>query len=169
MIPEEPQGQTASLGWGLRIGYAFVGLLAGNAAMDAYLFRGVPWALFTRSVGVSLRDLVVGMAGVILLFGVFSLIGWLLVGVPVVLFLPLRFVTRLPWAALLAIAAVVGPAAFLPVFLLLFSSPSAAAYPVAHSSAQHGWLAEYWLFALLASIVGFPTYCWLVRRRLSRA
>ena len=169
MTPEEPQETTALLGLGRRTGYAFIGLLAGNAAIDAYIFRGVPWALFTSSLGVGLRDIVIGMAGVILLFGVFSLIGWLLVGLPVVLFLPLRVVRRLPWPAIFAIAAVVGPAAFFPVFLLLFASPFALSYPVPHASAQHGWHSQYWLFALLASIVGFPAYCWLVRRRLSRS
>ncbi len=167
MTTEELQGTTAPLGLSLRIGYAFIGLLAGNAVMDAYVLRGLPWALATSSTGVRLSDIVLGVFGVILLFGTFSLIGWLLVGVPVVLFLPIRLVRRLPWAAIFAIAAILGPVAFFPVFLLLFASPFMLDYPVAHSSVQHGWLAAYWLFAFLASIVGFPTYCWLVRRRLS--
>ena len=128
--------------------------------MAAYLDKGVPWVLLSPSLNHRLLDVLLGMLGSALIFGTFSFIGWTLVGVPVVFLVPLRIVNRLPWSAIIAIAALLGPAAFLPIFLILFHGQITADSFSLHRAGG------YWVLSCIASVVGFPTYCWLVRRRL---
>ena len=63
--------------------------------------------------------------------------------------------------AILLIAAGMGLAAFLPIYLLFNGGHlTSDALPFRRSG-------TYWFLALLASTAGFPTYCWLIRRRSS--
>ncbi len=160
MIPEPQADPVRVVGWGRRIAYAFVGLLAGNAAIVLYLVAMNLWGLvryqsfpFERMAG----HILIGYAGLMLIYGSFSLIGWLVVGLPAVLLLPVRPLNRLPWLVILLIAAAIGAAAYFPIFLLF-----SGGHPTLDLLRREG---PYWLLAVLASTVGFPTYCRLVRRR----
>jgi hypothetical protein len=151
-----------TIGWGLRIGYAFLGLIAGNAAIAAYFFSGYFWALllnYSSIAGLPSRNILIGYAGMELIYGTFSFLGWLVVGLPIILLLPVRILNRLPWLAILLIAAAIGIAAFFPIYLLLNGGHlTSDALPFRRTG-------MYWFLALLASMAGFPTYCWLIRRR----
>ena len=127
--------------------------------MAAYMDIGLLRALFNPGFNHRLLDVLMGMLGSAVLFGTYSLIGWALVGLPFVFLLPLRIVSRLPWSAIVAIAALLGPAAFLPIFLLFRDQT-----PAEILSPRGAGL--YWILSVIASVAGFPTYCWLVRRRL---
>ncbi len=99
------------IGFGRRIGYAFIGLLAGNAAIAAYFLSTYLRALLQFHSSVAARpasQILIGYAGLMLLYGTFSLIGWLVVGLPAVVLLPLRMINRLPWLVILLIAAAIG-------------------------------------------------------------
>lgn len=159
----EDAGSVRAIGFGRRVGYAFIGLLAGNAAIAAYFLSTYLRGLLQFHSSVAARpasQILIGYAGLMLLYGTFSLIGWLVVGLPAVVLLPLRMISRLPWLVILLIAAAIGVTAMF-LILLLFSgghlTPDSFSF-------RRFWL--YWVLALLASMVGFPTYCWLIRRRL---
>jgi hypothetical protein len=161
-VPPEAHAVTVCrIGWARRLGYAFVGLLAGNAAIAAYFLSGYLWALllnYSSIAGHPARDLLIGFAGMELLYATFSLIGWLVVGLPAVFLVPVRILNRLPWLMIILMAAAIGVAAFFPIDLLLNGGH------LSPDSFRRERLD--WLLALLASIVGFPTYCWFVRRHL---
>ena len=161
-MPETSAVSVRRIGWARRIFYAFLGLLAGNAAIVAWYLITSLWALarfhsFPSEHPVS--HILIGYAGLIVIYGSFSLIGWLVVGLPAVLLLPVRILNRLPWLAILLIAAAIGVAAFFPIYLLLNGGH------LTSDSFSFRRSGMYWFLALLASMAGFPTYCWLIRRR----
>jgi hypothetical protein len=162
VISDTQAASVRRVGWVRRIGYAFIGLLAGNAAIVAYFLITNLWGLVRVHSFPSeppAWHTLVGYAGLILIYGTFSLLGWLVVGLPAVFLLPVRILNRLPWLVILLIAAAIGLAAFFPIYLLLNGghlTPNSFSF-------RSEWL--YWFLALLASMTGFPTYCWLVRRR----
>jgi hypothetical protein len=45
-MPNAQSESARRVGWGRRLSYAFIGLVAGNAAMDAYLLTGMFGLLF---------------------------------------------------------------------------------------------------------------------------
>jgi len=162
-VISETQGVSVRpIGWGRRIVYAFIGLLAGNAAIIVYFLITNLWALLRLHPLPSeppASHILIGYAGLMLLYGTFSLIGWLVVGLPAVLLLPVRILNRLPWIMILPIAAAIGVGAFFPIYLLLNGGHfTSDALPFRRSG-------MYWFLVVLASTAGFPTYCWLVRRR----
>ena len=152
------------IGWARRIVYAFIGLLAGNAAIVGYSLITSLWApvrLHPFPSQPPVTHILIGYVGLILLYGPFLFLGWLVVGLPTVLLLPVRILNRLPWFAIPLIAAGMGLAAFLPIYLLFIGGHlTSDALPFRRSG-------TYWFLALLASTAGFPTYCWLIRRRSS--
>jgi hypothetical protein len=81
--------------------FAFFGLLEGDAALLLWLLPGV-------------RD-----AGVLILYGIFSFVGWALIGLPFALAVSPRFLCRLYWAPRLLIGASLGPLALLAIFVML--------------------------------------------------
>jgi hypothetical protein len=154
-MPNAQSESARRVGWGRRLSYAFIGLVAGNAAMDAYLLTGyVRTFILSPALRSRIGDILIGTFWLFLLYGTFSLIAWLIVGLPFVFLLPLRAVRRLPWAVILLISGALGPAVFLPIMLLLFRN---------QGFRHTGTL---WLLSVIASVVGFSTYAWLVRRRL---
>lgn len=161
------EGTGRPIGWGLRVGYAFLGLLIGNAAILVYFFSTWLPALIHPPNGwrVAAFAVLLGTLGLMSLYGTFSFIGWLLVGLPVVLLLPPRIIARLSWIAILAIAALLGPLAFLPIFLFLFPGQFTRIFTLSPSGQDSP--AQYWMIACVASVAGFTAYCWLVRRRFT--
>lgn len=124
-----------------RIAYSFLGLIAGDAVL---------LALFAIS---QLLDLFV-------LYGMFSLAGWVLVGIPVALAVPGRLVARLPWLLLFVIGAVLGPLALFLIFVLL-NGRHISRLSFAHTESL-------WPFSILIAAVAFFTYGLLIRREVRR-
>jgi len=148
-----PQSESARrVGWGRRLSYAFIGLVAGNAAMDAYLLTGYVrtfilspapsqsnWRHFDRHVLVVssvrnfLADRVADRGPSVCFPPSFASCPPLTLGCD---FAHLRCA----W-----------PGRFLPIMLLLFRN---------QGFRHTGTL---WLLSVIASVVGFSTYAWLVR------
>lgn len=98
------------LGFERKIGYSFLGLLAGNLAMLAgllfiSLFRDYPFLAKLRPAWYLTPE---ESLSTFLLFGTFSLFGWIIVGLPVVLLLPAGVASRLHWSLAVLIGAILG-------------------------------------------------------------
>lgn len=147
------------IGVAQKIGYSFLGLLAGNAAMLLYVVNTVirQRVSFSLPHGQPLPEIWSGILVALLFYTPFSMLGWALVGLPTVLFLKAKFVSRLHWLLAALIGAVLGPLAFLPIFLLL--SP----YKTHLSVADFKGSEPLWICSILASTVAFVVYCALMR------
>jgi hypothetical protein len=104
-----------------RVSYAFVGLLAGDAILFFYLIGS---AFLTGSF--ALVEHVGDPAGVVLtaleiffIYAVISFIGWLLVGLPIVLLIRPDSLIRLPWFLRVLVGALLGPVALFAIFGVL--------------------------------------------------
>ncbi len=122
--------------------------------MLLYLMQGVVW---TKLVGPNNGQLSRTWE-IFVMYAVFSFVGWICVGIPAVLALPVERVARCPWAIWVLIGAVLGPLALLLILLILGRGKL---------SLEHtGGL---WPFAILVSTVAFVVYAALVRRRAGGA
>jgi len=82
-----------------RVAYGFVSLVVGDAALLLYMLLNAVWvrtALLAAHVGQPYAQIPVAIQ-VFAMYAAFSLIGWLSVGVPVVLLLPVSSIIR--WLA----------------------------------------------------------------------
>jgi hypothetical protein len=80
-----------------KIGYSFLGLLAGNVTLLLYFLWG---AMRTRAWLLSIRRgapnrVLADALGMFAIYGISSMVGWALIGLPFVLLLPAQFVSRL--------------------------------------------------------------------------
>ena len=82
--------------------FAFYGLLAGDTALFLLLFPGIGRA-----------------PEVLVVYALFSFVGWAIIGLPVALGVPPRYLCRLSGPARLLIGAALGPIALLAIFLTL--------------------------------------------------
>lgn len=127
-----------------RLLFAILGLLTGEAAL---LLLVLPQE-FAR---LNLLDLF----SIVELYGSFSLVGWILVGLPIVLAVPAQVVTDMPWPLWLLIAVLSGPLALSLILLLL----------------GHGSLVEFthtgatWPMSVLVSTVCAVVYRALLRKQ----
>jgi hypothetical protein len=126
--------------------FGVYGLLAGDVALFLYLLPA------------SARNL-----GVFIVYCIFSLAGWTVIGLPVVLMVPPRLLCRLPLPRRLLIGAVLGPLALFLVFVLLFvvqraSGADHTTFSLAHSDTL-------WPMSMLVSTISFVVYTALLRRR----
>jgi len=90
------------------------------------------------------------------LYAPFSLVGWLIVGAPVVLLLPVRSITRWPWLLVVTLGACLGPPAMVVILLVL-------GYGV-HPLRRDGL--PFFIFSILVSTVSFTVYVALLRNQL---
>jgi hypothetical protein len=143
-----------------RIGYALLGLLAGNAVLLLYLLQN---AIRVRSSLVALRmGVPAGQIPLALemsfIYAVCSLVGWLFVGLPIVRFVPARSIARLSWLLRLLLAVALGPLALLVIFILLSRGHLSSS-----SFANTGSL---WVYSIAVSVVSFSLYVALVRNEI---
>ncbi len=134
-----------TIGPAKRLRYAFIGLLAGDATLMLSLLR---WWPFSESV-VLLE-----------IYGLFSLFGWLLIGLPVALWIPPDAVTRLSWPSRLLVGAALGPVALL-LILIVLNTPRLSRLSFRGTGGM-------WFFSLLVSTVGFMVYAALLQKEQSR-
>ena len=141
-----------------RLAYALVGLLAGDAALLLYMLLNAFWVrgeLLAAHVGVPYAEVPVAIQA-FALYAIFSVVGWLFVGVPVVLLLPARSVTRWPWPLVMTLGACLGPPALLTILLVLARGriPLEGTGPL-------------FIFSILVSTVSFVVYVALLRKQLA--
>ena len=134
-----------------RLLFSAIGLLAGDAALLIFL-------LLPR-VQLGPRHLALPW-DVLVLYAIFSIIGWALVGVPVTLAFPAPVLSRTPWPICLLIGAALGPLALLLILLVLGALQGALfTFSLDHTAAL-------WPLSILISSVAFLTYAALLARRL---
>jgi len=149
-----------------RLAYAFVGLLAGDAILLLFLLQNairIRADLLALHMGEPGRQIPQAIE-IFVLYARFSFVGWLFVGLPIALFLPARFIARLPWALRLFVGAALGPLALFLIFMLASDSNRAA---LAHGHILPGMFtntASLWPFSILVSTVSFVLYAALLRK-----
>jgi hypothetical protein len=145
-----------------RLFFASVALLAGNGALLIFLLQNdlrVRSALLKAHMGEP--HLVLGqMWQIFLLYAMFSVVGWVLIGVPTALAIPPRLLLRITWPIRVLIGAAMGPLALLLIFVVLFAFQGRVGeFSLAHTGSL-------WPFSILVSTVSFLAYTVLLRRRV---
>jgi hypothetical protein len=141
-----------------RLGCSLLGLTAGNAALLLFLLQNA-WrartALLHDHVGQPYQQVPLALS-LFAMEAVVSIIGWIVVGIPVVLLLPVGRLVHLHWILILLIGAALGPLALFIFFVLL--SHGHLGHDVFRSTR---WA---FLYSILVSVVSFVAYRILIRR-----
>lgn len=138
-----------------------IGLVAGDAALlivplyNAVRLRTVLLTIHIGEANLALPN----SKGIFLIYAIFSVIGWIFVGVPIVIALPERLLSRVPWLGCTFIGATLGPLAFADNLTRTFRvSGPAQRFSLAHTEGL-------WPFSVIVSTVSFLVYTALLRRR----
>ncbi|HEX5236359.1 MAG TPA: hypothetical protein VFW25_13635 [Silvibacterium sp.] len=139
-----------------RVGYSFLGLLAGNIALLIFslLYSLRSGTLLYHQSSFPFWSQIKAFP----VISIFSIVGWLIIGVPVVLTLPSDSIARLPKLVLLLIGIALGPLAISLIFVLLSRGQNIAAAVTATR--------PFWLYAAIVSTVAFAVHCLLLRRSM---
>jgi len=137
----------------LRVGYSYLGLLAGNVALLVLLllnaFRASLW------LHGQMKMQLLAALGDFIPIAIVSIVGWVAVGVPAVLLFSSRTIARVSSGILLLIGVPLGPLALLLIFVWLNHGQ-----PGAVSFSRTGVL---WESASIISTVAFAVHCTFVR------
>ena len=142
----------------LRVGYSHLGLLAGNVALLLLLLLNALRASLWLHGQMKVQLL--AALGSFIPIAIFSVAGWVAVGVPVVLLFSSRTIARVSSGILLLIGAPLGPLALLLILVWLNHGQ-----PGAVSFSRTGFL---WECASLISTVAFAVHCTFVRHFLMK-
>jgi hypothetical protein len=94
-----------------------------------------------------------------ILYAIFSVIGWALVGLPIALAFPARVISRLAWPLRLLVGAILGPLALLLIFVGMFALQGRlSAFSLAHTESL-------WPLSILVSTISFIVYTLLLGGR----
>ena len=144
-----------------RLLFAAIGLAAGNAALLLFLIFNALRAhalLVQANIGQPDRELPQALE-IFLIYGIFSVLGWILVGIPIALAFSARLLSHVAWPGRMLIGATSGPLALLLILVVLFAMQgSHGAFSLAHTEGL-------WPFSVLVSTVSFLVYTALLRRR----
>ena len=154
-----------TIGWERKIGYSFVGLMAGNAAsllvflliaalqrLDAFVGLARVWRM---GIGQA--------AGMSLLFVIFSLPLWAVVGLPVVLLLRAEITADFYWATAALMGIILG------VFgMTLFCVVLDHGFATLRNSVALRTIAPMFVPPALIAGMAFAVYCRLVKAALRR-
>jgi hypothetical protein len=140
-----------------RLAYALVGLLAGDSALLLYMLLNAFWARATLLAAHAGEPYAQAPEAIQLftLYAPFSLVGWLLIGVPIVLLLPVRSVIRWPWPFVITLGGFLGPPAMLIILRMLGGGRIVFA-----------GTGPLFIFSILVSTVSFAVYVALLRKQL---
>jgi hypothetical protein len=147
------------LGFERKIGYSFVGLLAGNL-VSLILLLLVALVLHTNSFEHIRKVWSLGIGQAFVwswLVLIFSMIAWLVVGLPLVLLLRAEVIAGFHWMFAVLIGAIVGAFAMLLIFFAMNGGHLSIKSLFAPGAYQ-----PFYLAALIAAIA-FATYCKLVK------
>jgi hypothetical protein len=144
-----------------RLIFAAIGLIAGNVALLALLLYNamrMRAVLLKMHMGQPFLQLPQAWESFVLYAG-FSIVGWAAIGLPIVLALPPRRLSRLPWPLYLLIGAALGPLALLFIFFVLAAMQGQLnTFSLSHTE-------SFWPLSILVSTVSFLVYAALVRGR----
>jgi len=147
--------KTANISSAERLLYALVGLLAGDLMLLFFLLqRALHATILAGEPARTLPDAV----ETFILYGIFSFVGWMLVGLPVTLLFPAHWITRLSWPRALIVGATVGPIALLVIFALLSRS-----HIYFHNLAE---ISALFAYSMLVSTISFMVYLVLLRKEM---
>jgi hypothetical protein len=138
-----------------RLAYTLVGLLAGDVMLLFFLLRHAIHATLLAGEPASTISDAIQM---FVFYAIFSLVGWLFVGLPAALLFPAGTITRLSWPFALIVGAVLGPPALLGIFVLL-----ARSHIYFRNFAETSTLFAY---SILVSTVAFMVYLALLRKEM---
>jgi hypothetical protein len=155
----EGTAMNMQIGPARKIGYSFLGLLAGNAAMlvlmlGSMLYPGRWMSLHIAGSNRMLFDTL----GMFVVYATFSMLGWVILGLPFVLLLRSEFVSRLLWIFIPSIGAILGPMSLLPIFILLSDGKLTA-----DSFRNSGVIL---ILSALVSTIAFTVYCAFIRQAM---
>ena len=141
--------------------FAFIGLLAGNAALLLYLLQNAVRLrayLLKAHMGEPAHQIPQAWS-MFIIYAIFSLAGWALIGLPFALAFPARVLSRLAWPLCLLIGAALGPLALVLIFVVMFGLQGHLSnFSLAHTEGL-------WPLSVLVSTVSFGAYAALLRRR----
>ena len=154
-----------NIGWERKIGYSFVGLMAGNGANLLLLLLIFVLPRLHVFVGLArVWNPGPNVAPPVLLYIVMvSVLGWAFIGLPVILLLRAKLVADLHWATAALIGAVLGMIAMF-LFVLLFDRGFATIF----NPAALRTIALMFVDAALIASVAFTVYCSLIKMALHR-
>jgi hypothetical protein len=137
--------ENPAIGPGKRLLFAAFGLAAGDSVLLLLLlYMAMPdWGIFV-------------------LYATFSVLGWVLVGVPIAVAFPARLLLRLAWPVRLLVGAAIGPLALLMIFVAVFATQGKIReFSLAHTDGL-------WFFSGVVSTVSFVVYTSLVLRQFPK-
>jgi hypothetical protein len=148
---------------GARLVFATIGIIAGNAVLWLYLMGAAAYmraSLLRVHMGEPQLQFEQYWYG-FLLCAVFSILGWVVVGIPVAIVFPARLLTHRSWPVLgLLIGITLGPVALLLVFIAYLALEAGL------TTASFDHTTRYWVFSIIVSTVSFLVYAALLRKRL---
>jgi hypothetical protein len=115
-----------------------------NALQISLLLHGQLKAQFLTAMGFFIPIAIV------------SVVGWMMIGIPIVLILPPARILQASWWLLIPAGALLGPLALFVIFLFL-----SRGMPTAETFTHTGF---FWACASLISTVAFGVHCMLMRR-----
>ena len=143
----------------LRIASAFLGLVAGDAVLLALLLFNAlraGAALMHLHLGNPAGQFAVAMQ-IFLLCASFSIVGWLVVGIPAALYFSTLRIRRLHWIVRMLVGAGLGPLALLAILFVL--GRGRLTYPASFTNTT-----ILWIYSAIVSTVSFLVYAALLRR-----
>jgi hypothetical protein len=144
-----------------RLAFAFGGLIVGDGLLLLYLLQNALRAratLLASHMGEPARIVPVTLQKFVI-YAVFSFAGWLVVGLPIAVLFPARFITRLSWPLRVLVGAALGPVALFVIFLLL--GHGHISFPGTFRGTG-----ALWPFAVVVSTVSFVAYVALLQKQL---
>jgi Na+/H+ antiporter NhaC len=142
-----------------RLRYALVSLLASNVVLLSLLLLNairIRFMLMASHIGRPGEEIPQAFQ-MAFIYGFFSFLGWLIVGLPIVLFVPANSVLRLSLLLQLIIGVVIGPFALLAIFVILNHGQL-------HATSTFTNTSFLWTLSMLMSTVAFSIYCALLSK-----
>jgi hypothetical protein len=136
-----------------QIGYALVSLLASNIVLLILLLLNamrIRSSLLAAHMGQPGQQISLTLQ-LSAIYGFFSFLGWLMMGLPIALFVPADSVLRLPVLVRLIIGMVIGPFALFAIFVIL-------SHGQIHAPGTFRNTGFLWVLSVLMSAVTFLLY-----------
>jgi hypothetical protein len=134
-------------------------LLAGTFVMLLYMLQNMIGVsvMYLHQGRVNFAEELFRTWNIFVLYALFSIVGWILVGIPAVLLLPVARISQWPYPVCVLVGAALGPTALLLILFILGSGKLRVE--------NTGSL---WPLAILVSTVSFVVYSALLRRLIRK-